>query len=192
MVTSSRIRTIVGLLQVVFVALCMSTLISAQTLGNEQPATGSKTLHALPAEYQRWLDHEVRWIISPEERAAFVGLSTRMDRDHFVEAFWQRRNTSPSSSKNEFKEEHYRRLAYANQHFAYSVPGGETDRGRAYIVYGPPTASKSGSMRDMSGSTNPTELWHYNSTPGLGENLDLKFVDFCNCGDYRLETPLKN
>jgi GWxTD domain-containing protein len=192
MATISRTRTIACFLQVLFVTLSMSASVPAQTLGDEQLAPGNKPSHFLPAEYQRWLDHEVLWIISPDERAAFVRLSAHTERDQFVEQFWQRRNPSPSSAKNEFKEEHYRRLAYANQHFAYSVPGGETDRGRAYIVYGPPTASRHGSMRDISGSTEPTELWHYNSIPGFGENLNLRFVDLCGCGDYRLETPLKN
>jgi len=191
MAAAPILKTAAYLLFVV-VAPRMGISIQAQTRGNENSAAASKALIKLPAEYQRWLDHEVRWIISPEERAAFVQLSTRTGRDHFVEAFWQRRSPSASGAKNEFKEQHYRRLAYANEHFAYSVPGGETDRGRIYIVYGPPTASKSGSIRHLNGSSKPTELWHYDLIPGLGENVALRFVDFCNCGDFRLETPLKD
>jgi len=158
--------------------------LGAPPTANAEPSTD------LPAEYQRWLHHEVLWIISPDERVAFDRLSTNADRDHFVEAFWQRRNPSASSAKNEFKEEHYRRLAYANEHFAYLVPGGETDRGRIYIVYGAPTTSKSGSMIDASGSAKRTEFWHYDSIPGLGE-MNFNFVDICNCGHYRLETTAK-
>ncbi len=190
MVKAPCINTAAHMAPVIFLALCMCTSVPAQTFGNTPSAT-SKPLHALPVEYQRWLHHEVLWIISPDERVAFERLSTNWDRDRFVEEFWQRRNPSPGGAKNDFKEEHYSRLAYANEHFADLVPGGETDRGRIYIVYGAPTASKAVSVRDATGSTKPTELWHYDSIPGLGE-MNFNFVDFCNCGNYRLETPLKN
>jgi GWxTD domain-containing protein len=86
--------------------------------------------------YKKWLGEEVVWIVSDRERIDFQKLSTDKQRDHFVVAFWERRNPTPGSSENKFKEEHYRRLAYTNTHFAMGVPGWKTDRGRVYILYG--------------------------------------------------------
>ena len=87
--------------------------------------------------YKKWLDEDVAWIITDEERAAFKQLSNDEERDNFIEAFWQRRDPTPDTEENEFKEEHYRRIAYANEHFAAGIPGWKTDRGRIYIMYGP-------------------------------------------------------
>jgi GWxTD domain-containing protein len=92
---------------------------------------------SLPGIYAKRLDEDVVWIISKQERIDFEKLSTDRQRDEFVVAFWERRNPSPGSTENKFKEEHYRRLAYANTHFAAGVPGWKTDRGRRYILYGP-------------------------------------------------------
>lgn len=91
---------------------------------------------ALKDIYKKWLEEDVRWIITDQERANFLKLATDRQRDEFVVAFWERRNPIPGSSENKFKEEHYRRLAYANTHFATDVPGWKTDRGREYILYG--------------------------------------------------------
>jgi GWxTD domain-containing protein len=87
--------------------------------------------------YKKWLMEDVAWIITDQERTDFKKLSTDEQRDDFVVAFWERRNPNPGSPTNKFKEEHYRRLAYANSHFATGVPGWKTDRGRTYILYGP-------------------------------------------------------
>ena len=92
--------------------------------------------------YKKRLEEDVAWIITGQERADFVKLSTDKQRDKFVVAFWERRNPTPGSSENKFKEQHYRRLAYANTHFAASVAGWKTDRGRMYILYGPPVSAK--------------------------------------------------
>jgi GWxTD domain-containing protein len=88
--------------------------------------------------YRRWLDQDVPYIITPEERAAFKQLSNDEERDQFIEAFWQRRDPTPDTLENEFKKEHYRRIAYANEHFGAGVPGWKTDRGRIYIIHGAP------------------------------------------------------
>ena len=88
----------------------------------------------LDSQYKKWLDEDVVYIISPEERNAFLHLQTNEEREQFIEAFWQRRNPDPDSAENTFKEEHYRRIAYANEHFASGVPGWKTDRGRIYIM----------------------------------------------------------
>ena len=123
---------------------------------------------------------------SPEERAAFLQLSKDADRDHFVEEFWRRRDPARTFSQNEFKEEHYRRLAYANTHFAAGIAGYRTDRGRIFILHGPPDVVR---HQLYGGSGIPrAEFWRYKSIPEFAGEIELKFVDGCICGDYRLET----
>jgi len=148
----------------------------------------------LKGAYKSWLEQDVPYIISDEERKAFRTLSNDEERDAFIENFWLRRNPSPDSPENEFREEHYRRIAYANEHFAAGKPGWKTDRGRIYIAWGPADSIEShpsgGSyqrpMDEGGGSTStfPFEQWHYRYLEGIGENIDLEFVDTCMCGDY--------
>jgi GWxTD domain-containing protein len=148
----------------------------------------------LKGTYKTWLSQEVTYIISDEERKAFMSLSNDEERDAFIENFWLRRNPNPDSPENEFREEHYRRIAYANEHFAAGKPGWKTDRGRIYISWGPPDNIEShpsgGSYERTpeegggSTSTFPFETWHYRYLEGVGENIDLEFVDSCQCGDY--------
>ncbi len=92
----------------------------------------------LETPYKKWLNEDVAYIITDEERKAFKRLSTDDEREQFIEQFWLRRDPTPDTEENEFKEEHYRRIAYANEHFASGIPGWKTDRGRIYIMYGPP------------------------------------------------------
>ena len=132
------------------------------------------------AAYQAWLTEDVLWIITPEERATFARLTTNDERDHFIEQFWQRRDASDVVNVGGFKAEHYRRLAYANTHFASSLPGWKSDRGRIYIVNGPPDSVDA---HDVVTAGQIYEVWHYRS----GQR-DVKFVDACRCGEYRLET----
>src|SRR5271157_2044044 len=87
--------------------------------------------------YKKWIDEEVPYIITREERGAFKQLTTDDEREQFIENFWERRNPNPGSPENEFKEEYYRRIAYANEHYASGIPGWKSDRGRIYIMYGP-------------------------------------------------------
>src|SRR3984893_13883906 len=189
--TTSCIKMTASFLQAAMVVVCLGAPVHAQSRMGEKPATdGGKISQDLPTVYQRWLEEDVRWIITPEERSAFIQLKNNEDRDRFVEAFWLRRDPTPGTAENEFKEEHYRRLAYANEHFAQAVPGWETDRGRIYILYGPPDEIKVKSARDSGDSVKPTELWHYRWLAEYGKDIDLKFVDVCGCGDFRLETPL--
>ncbi|MGA7925303.1 MAG: GWxTD domain-containing protein, partial [Candidatus Sulfotelmatobacter sp.] len=91
----------------------------------------------LSKTYKKWLNEDVVWIITDQERAAFKQLSNDEERDNFIEQFWLRRDPTPDTEENEYKEEHYRRIAYANEHFAAGIPGWKTDRGRIYIMYGP-------------------------------------------------------
>src|SRR5712672_4413928 len=108
----------------------------------DKPQDKSKNLKKLQKEldtpYKKWLQEEVPYIISDEERAAFLQLQTNEEREQFIEPFWQRRDPTPDTVENEFKEEHYRRLAYANERFAAGKAGSKTDRGKMYIMYGPP------------------------------------------------------
>lgn len=146
--------------------------------------------------YKKWLDEDVRWIITDQERKAFESLSNDEERDSFIENFWLRRNPNPDSPENEYREEHYARIAYANEHFAAGMPGWKTDRGHIYIAYGKPDSIDShpsgGSYErpmDEGGgetSTFPFEIWHYRYIPGIGDNIDIEFVDTCMCGDYHM------
>ena len=148
----------------------------------------------LKGAYKTWLEQDVAYIISDEERKAFKNLSNDEEREAFIEQFWLRRNPNPDSPENEFREEHYRRIAYANEHFAAGKPGWKTDRGHIYIAFGKPDSTDShpsgGAYQrpmDEGGgetSTFPFETWHYRYLEGIGENIDLEFVDTCMCGDY--------
>jgi GWxTD domain-containing protein len=150
----------------------------------------------LSETYKKWLDEDVRWIITDQEKKAFLSLSNDEERDAFIEQFWRRRNPNPDSPENEFREEHYRRIAYANEHFAAGKPGWMTDRGHIYIAYGPPDSQEthpSGGPYDRpieegGGETQtfPFETWHYRYIEGIGENIDIEFVDTCMCGDYHM------
>ena len=121
-------------------ALCIGTFAGAQTNPDNQSSIKSNGVsHSTDAQYQHWVDEDVLWIIAPEERAAFLKLSTDEERDEFIRQFWQRRDAGAPGGKN-VRAEHYRRVAYANQHFAAGVPGWKTDRGRIYIMYGPPNS----------------------------------------------------
>jgi len=148
----------------------------------------------LKGAYKTWLDQDVAYIISDEERKAFKNLSNDEERDAFIEQFWLRRNPNPDSPDNEFREEHYRRIAYANEHFAAGKPGWKTDRGHIYIAFGPPDSIDSHPsggayqrpMEEGGGETStfPFEVWHYRYLEGVGDNIDIEFVDTCMCGDY--------
>jgi GWxTD domain-containing protein len=192
-VTITSCKMTACFLQVAVVALCIGAPVHAQSGMDKQPASTSHKLSIHDTRsYQRWLDEDVRWIITPEERAAFIQLKNIEDRDRFIEAFWLRRDPTPGTVENVFKEEHYRRIAYANEHFARDIPGWKTDRGRIYIVYGPPDEIKTESTRSGDDFVRPTEVWHYHSILGYGRNVDLRFVDACGCGDYRLEARQKS
>lgn len=148
--------------------------------------------------YKRWLDEDVRWIITDEERVAFRQLTNDEERDNFIEQFWERRNPTPESTENSRKEEHYRRIAYANEHYSAGIPGWRSDRGRIYIMYGAADqidSHPSGGFYDRpqtegggTTSTYPFEVWRYRYLEGqaLGNQVEIEFVDTCMCGDYHM------
>ncbi|OLD61304.1 MAG: hypothetical protein AUI53_06300 [Acidobacteria bacterium 13_1_40CM_2_60_7] len=146
--------------------------------------------------YKHWLDEDVVYIIAPEERTAFLQLSTNEEREQFIEQFWLRRSSNPDLPDNDFKEEHYRRIAYANEHYASGIPGWKTDRGRMYIIWGPADevdSHPSGGTYDRpmeegggTTSTYPWEKWRYRYLQDIGENIELEFVDPTGSGEYHL------
>jgi GWxTD domain-containing protein len=150
----------------------------------------------LKGPYKKWMDQDVRWIITDQERKAFLGLSNDEERDAFIEQFWRRRNPDPESIDNSYREEVYRRIAYTNDHFAAGKPGWLTDRGHMYIAWGPPDSIDSHPaggnynrpMEEGGGQTEtfPFEVWNYRHLDGVGENIDIEFVDTCMCGDFHM------
>src|SRR6266436_3107092 len=166
-------------------------------IGEKQKKENAKSLkQELGKTYKKWLDEDVRWIISDEERAAFKQLSNDEERDQFIESFWQRRDPTPDTVENEFKEDHYARIAYANEHFAAGIPGWKTDRGRIYIMYGkadeveshPSGGTYQRPMEEGGGETStfPFEQWRYRYLEGIGQEVIIEFVDTCMCGDYHM------
>ncbi len=164
-------------------------------LTDKQKLTRQRELkQELSGGYKTWLNQDVAWIISDEERKAFKSLSNDEERDAFIEQFWLRRNPNPDSPENEFREEHYRRIAYANEHYAAGKPGWKTDRGHIYISFGKPDSIESHPsggtyqrpFEEGGGETStfPFETWHYRYLEGVGDNVDIEFVDTCQCGDY--------
>jgi len=131
--------------------------------------------------YKKWLSEDVAYIITAEERRDFLALKSDADRDEFIEKFWLRRDPTPGTPENEFKEEHYRRMAYANEHFASSVQGWQTDRGRIYIVYGPPDE-----IDGQRSETPPRQVWRYTHIDGLGYDIEVEFTDPGKTGDFRM------
>lgn len=146
--------------------------------------------------YKHWLNEDAIYIISPEERSAFLQLATNEEREQFIEQFWLRRSSNPDLPDNDFKEEHYRRIAYANEHFASGIPGWKTDRGRIYIIHGPadeveshPTGGTYDRPMDEGGgstSTYPWETWRYRHIDDIGDDIIVEFVDPSGSGEYRL------
>ena len=150
--------------------------------GRTDSAQGS----VLTEAYRKWLREEVVYIISKTESDVFMTLKTDAEREHFIGQFWERRNPYPGVADNPEKTEHYRRLAYVNAHFACSIPGWKTDRGRIYIVNGEPDGKESHptggwDRREVTGGTGsagdfPFERWRYDHLAG-GGTAEFLFVD---------------
>jgi len=156
----------------------LAMAISAET--PQQPVP-----QALPTPYKKWLTEDVAYIITDEERAAFLALASDSERENFIEQFWKRRDPTPDTEENEMREEHYRRIAYSNEHFAGSVAGWKTDRGRMYIVYGPPDEIDDHSATSAA-NLHPHQQWRYRYIEGIGTNVMVDFVDQEGTGDYRM------
>lgn len=150
----------------------------------------------LKKAYKDWLEKDVTYVITDEERKAFKKLATDDERERFIEEFWRRRDPDPDTDENEFKEEYYERIAYANEHFASGIPGWKTDRGRIWIMYGKPDERETHPMGGNydrpsyegggSTSTYPFEIWFYRYLAGVGSGVEIEFVDPTGSGEYRI------
>src|SRR5579883_3524301 len=162
----------------------------------EKKKKEEKLRKELETPYRKWLNEDVAYIITDEERAAFKRLQNDEEREQFIENFWLRRDPTPDTVENEFKEEHYRRIAYANEHFASGIPGWKTDRGRIYITFGPPderdehpsggTYERPPEEGGGETTTYPFEDWRYRYIEGIGNDVTIEFVDPTMTGEYHM------
>ncbi|HSE96957.1 MAG TPA: GWxTD domain-containing protein [Blastocatellia bacterium] len=191
----SLFRKILGI-SMVLVMICAAVPQSlAQQKENKDP-NEKKKREELKSVYKRWLDEDVNYIITDEERRAFKALKTDEERDQFIEQFWLRRDPDPDTPENEYKEEYYQRIQYANERFASGIPGWKTDRGRIYIMFGKPDQIEShpaGGPYERpsyegggSTSTYPFEVWWYRYIEGIGSDIEIEFVDPSGSGEYRI------
>ena len=169
----------------------------SKPLTKKQIARKQKELEKeLQGPWKKWMNEDVVYIITDEEKRAFKQLKTDEERQQFVEQFWLRRDPTPDTEENEYKEEHYRRIAYANDHYASGIPGWKTDRGRIYIAYGPadeidshPSGGSYERPIEEGGgetSTYPFEDWRYRYIDGVGTNVIIEFVDTTMSGEYKI------
>jgi GWxTD domain-containing protein len=150
----------------------------------------------VPKAYRDWVDKDVAYIITPQERDAFKKLKTNEEREQFIDIFWRRRDPDPDTDENEYREEFYERIAYANEHYSSGIPGWKTDRGRVYIMYGKPDEVETHPMGGHydrpsyhgggSTTTYPFEIWFYRYLPGIGSGIEIEFVDPTGSGEYRI------
>lgn len=150
----------------------------------------------LKEAYKRWLNTDVAYIITKDEKRAFMALTTDEERENFIENFWRRRDPNPDTEENEYREEYYERIAYANEHFTSGIPGWKTDRGRIYIAWGKPDSIEThptGGAYDRpswegggSTTTYPFEVWWYRHLDGVGDGIEIEFVDPTGTGEYRI------
>ncbi len=172
-----------------------ATVAKPQTAKQKRQAE-AKLRKELETPYKKWLNEEVVWIITPEERTAFGRLETDDERQQFIEQFWLRRDPTPDTEENEEKEEHYRRIAWANDRFASGIPGWKTDRGMVYIKFGAPDEREEHptggpGIRDIAeggGETTffPYERWRYRYIEGVGQDVIIEFVDKSMTNEYRM------
>lgn len=164
---------------------------------NQDPTSRPRNVKPeLKEAYKRWLDQDVPYIITKEERRAFMALQTDEERENFIENFWRRRDQNPDTEENEFREEYYERIAYANERFTSGIPGWRTDRGRIYIAWGKPDSIESrpsGGAYDRPSyegggttTTYPFEIWFYRHLDGVGDGIEIEFVDPTGTGEYRI------
>jgi GWxTD domain-containing protein len=183
-------------LLVVFTLLISSLSVFAQDEKKEKPKKQKKSTESIKSVYKRWIDEDVRWIITDEERKTFNLLKTDDEREQFIEQFWLRRDPDPDTDVNEYREEYYQRIAYANEKYTSGIPGWKTDRGRIYIMFGKPDqveSHPSGGSYDRptwegggSTSTYPFEIWWYRYIEGVGSDIEIEFVDPTGSGEYRI------
>lgn len=164
---------------------------------SEDPTTNPRNVKPeLKDAYKRWLNTDVAYIITKDEKRAFLALVTDEERENFIENFWRRRDPNPDTEENEYREQYYERIAYANEHFSSGIPGWKTDRGRIYIAWGKPDSIEThptGGAYDRpswegggSTTTYPFEVWWYRHLDNVGDGIEIEFVDPTGTGEYRL------
>lgn len=164
---------------------------------SDDPTTNARTVKPeLKDAYKRWLNTDVAYIITKDEKRAFLALVTDEERENFIENFWRRRDPNPDTEENEYREQYYERIAYANEHFSSGIPGWKTDRGRIYIAWGKPDSIEThptGGAYDRpsyegggSTTTYPFEVWWYRHLDNVGDGIEIEFVDPTGTGEYRL------
>lgn len=186
------------------VALAVTMTLSAATVGfaqkekpRQDPTEKTRNFkEEVKKVYQDWVNKDVKYIITSEEKKAFMALKTDDERENFIDYFWRRRDPNPDTEENEYREEYYERIAYANEKFTSGIPGWMTDRGRTYIAWGKPDsveAHPSGGSYDRpsyegggSTSTYPFEIWFYRHLDGVGDGVEIEFVDPTGTGEYRI------
>ena len=203
----SKLRSIVNFaLTALFIALSVSLVAAQDKKDKEKKGTVAQDPTEKPRNvkielkqaYKRWLDNDVAYIITKDEKRAFMALQTDEERENFIENFWRRRDPDPDTEENEYREEYYERIAYANEKFASGIPGWKTDRGRIYIQWGKPDSVEShptgGSYErpyyEGGGNTTtyPFEVWFYRHLDGVGDGIEIEFVDPTGTGEYRIAT----
>jgi GWxTD domain-containing protein len=184
------------------VLAAMAMPLAAQKKGSDEKPSDDPTTKArnvkpeLKDAYKKWLNTDVAYIITRDEKRAFLALQTDEERENFIENFWRRRDPDPDTEENEYREQYYERIAYANEHFSSGIPGWKTDRGRTYIAWGKPDSIEShpsGGAYDRpsyegggSTTTYPFEVWWYRHLDGVGDGIEIEFVDPTGTGEYRI------
>jgi len=189
-------RTIVSIAIAAVLIVGIGSLTLAQDKGRVKDPNEKKKKEELKSVYKKWLEEDVSYIITDEERKAFKTLKTDEERDQFIEQFWLRRDPDPDTPENEYKEEYYQRIQYANEKFSSGIPGWRTDRGRIYVKFGKPDeieSHPSGGSYDRpsyegggSTTTYPFETWWYRYIEGVGSDVEIEFVDPSGSGEYRI------
>ena len=180
---------------VLVLLLGTSTAFAQKDLDPSQKSRSVKSEASVNRIYKDWVNKDVAYIITPEEKKAFNTLQTNEERENFIANFWRRRDPNPDTEENEYKEEYFERIAYANEHYTSGIPGWKTDRGRTYITWGKPDgvdSHPSGGSYDRpsyegggSTTTYPFETWFYRHLDGVGDGIEIEFVDPTGTGEYR-------
>ena len=205
MLKKSGLRLVIAILSLLLISsLAASQALQAkppkqvkQAKQNQTPDDQPRKIKAEPANaYTRWINEDVAPIITDPERRAFEKLKTDEEREQFIKIFWGQRDPSPDTEENEYRDQYYERLAYANEHFSSGKPGWMTDRGRIYIKFGKPDeieAHPSGGSYERTSyegggttTTYPFEKWFYRYIPGVRSGVEIEFVDSSGSGEYRI------
>jgi len=177
-----------------FILFCGEAIIAQEKTTHpcfEQPNGARDAIDRLPESPRAWLVEDAAYIIKPEERCAFLHLKTDQQREQFIEQFWYRRTVEGY----DVKAEHYRRIVFANEKYGGQVAGWKTNRGRIYVLFGPPDSvdlaadhSRPASAPHPGADTylQAVETWHYAHIQGIGESVDLHFELIAGRVDYAL------